>query len=270
MKVFHIVTNFTKDGAAETTEYIRNYLEQRGCICKDRATEDVECVIVLGGDGTLLRAAGDHVDKHVPLIGINLGTLGYLAGVDKDDIEEALDKLIDNQFEIEGRMMITGMARIRGEHLKPMYALNDIVINRKGSLHAISFNINVNGQFLSTYDADGLILSTPTGSTAYNLSAGGPIVEPRAKLMVLTPVCTHNMMNSRSIVLADNDIIDITIGECKDGTEQEVEASFDGRFPVTLQTGDSIRIIRSDKVTKIVKLSRESFLEILHKKMSGK
>ena len=106
--------------------------------------------------------------------------------------------------------------------------MNDIVINRKGPLHVINFNIYVNGRLLSTYSADGMIISTPTGSTAYNLSAGGPIVEPRARLIMMTPVCSHTMVNNRTIILAEEDVIDIEIGRYKTGEKQEVDASFDG------------------------------------------
>lgn len=269
MKEFHIVTNYTKDKDHTYTNYITQYLEQRHCVCVDKASPDVDCIIVLGGDGTLLRAAGDHLDNCIPLIGVNLGTLGYLAEVDKERIDEALDSLIEDRYEIESRMMITGTTMIGKESTKPITALNDIVINRKGSLHVIFFKIFVNGQLLDTYNADGLIVATPTGSTAYNLSAGGPIVEPRARLIVMTPVCSHNLVNNRSIILSEDDVIDIVIGDHKEDENLDVEVTFDGRSSMTLGQGDSVRIGRADKVTKIVKLSKVSFLEILHKKMSG-
>ena len=164
-------------------------------------------------------------------------------------------------------MMLSGIPVISGSSMAPMIALNDIVINRKGALHVIHFKIYVNGQLLSTYSADGMIISTPTGSTAYNLSAGGPIVEPRARLIMMTPVCSHTLANKRTIILSEDDVIDIEIAEYKQDEKQEVDASFDGRHPVNLNEGDKIRIIRSDKVTKIMKLSKVSFLETLQKKM---
>jgi NAD+ kinase len=163
--------------------------------------------------------------------------------------------------------MLSGIPVISGVSSDPQIALNDIVINRTGALHVINFNIYVNGRLLSTYSADGMIISTPTGSTAYNLSAGGPIVEPRARLIMVTPVCSHSLVNNRTIILAEDDVIDIEIGVYKPGEEQEVNASFDGRFPVCLKEGDKIRIIRSDKSTKIIKLSEVSFLDTLHNKM---
>ena len=267
MKNFYIYTNHLKDGSGETTRYIRDYLNLKGCVCSDCVNEKVEGIIVLGGDGTMLRAAREYVSCHIPMIGVNLGTLGYLAEVEKEDIETALDSLMENRYDIEPRMMLSGIPVISGTSSNPQTALNDIVINRKGALHVINFNIYVNGRLLSTYSADGMIVSTPTGSTAYNLSAGGPIVEPRARLIMLTPVCSHTLVNNRTIILAEDDVVDIEIGQCKPGEQQEVEASFDGRCPVNLNEGDKIRIIRSDKVTKIIKLNEVSFLDTLHKKM---
>ncbi len=260
MKTFYIYTNQTKDGNGEITQYIRDYLNLKGCLCRSEVDDKVEGMIVLGGDGTMLRAAREYVSYHIPMIGVNLGTLGYLAEVDREEIEPALDSLIAG-------MMLGGIAVIAGTSTSPQTALNDIVINRKGALHAINFNIYVNGRLLSTYNADGIIVSTPTGSTAYNLSAGGPIVEPRARLILLTPVCSHTLVNNRSIILSEDDVIDIEIGRYKPGEKQEVDASFDGRCPVSLNEGDKIRIIRSDEVTTIIKLSEGSFLDTLHRKM---
>lgn len=267
MRVFHIYTNYLKDTEGRTTAYIKRYLQDRGCVCKEKVDETVEAIIVLGGDGTLLRAARDYQGKYIPLIGVNLGTLGYLAEVEQDQIENALEQMIADKYEVESRMMLSGVPVISGASMEPMIALNDIVINRKGALHVINFNIYVNGQLLSTYSADGMIISTPTGSTAYNLSAGGPIVEPRARLIMMTPVCSHTLVNNRTIILSEDDVIDIEIGEYKPGEKQEVDASFDGSHPVNLNEGDKIRIIRSDKVTKILKLSKISFLDTLQKKM---
>lgn len=267
MKKFYIYTNQLKDKDGDFTHRIRDYLAIKGCVCAEKVDNTVEGIIVLGGDGTMLRAARDYMGKNIPLIGVNLGTLGYLTEIDKDDIESAIDNIIKGRYEIETRMMLNGIPVISGSTMTPQIALNDIVINRKGALHVIKFNIYVNGRLLSTYSADGMIISTPTGSTAYNLSAGGPIVEPRARLILMTPVCSHTLVNNRTIILAEDDVIDIEIGACKPGEEQEVNASFDGRCSVNLNEGDKIRIIRSDKVTKIMKLSELSFLDTLRRKM---
>ena len=282
MEYFYIITNPTKDIDLKTAYFIRDYLLSKGKQCvidageakgtlegytdKNNVPAEVDCVIVLGGDGTMLQAAVDLSDRDIPFLGINLGTLGFLAEVNVSDIENALDRLIAEEYQIENRMMIYGLS-YQNEKLKDSArALNDIVITRKGSLQIIYFNIYVNGQFLHRYHADGIIVATPTGSTGYNLSAGGPIIDPKASMILITPVCPHSMHN-RSIVLSPEDEITVEIESGREGNVQEVEAIFDGSHKVPLSTGERIEIRKSDKTTGIVKLSQVSFLEILHRKM---
>lgn len=282
MKHFYLITNEVKDAEGLYTERITVYLEAHGgkVTCIDnpdcvgattiingpQETEKAECVLVLGGDGTLLRAARNMIDRDVPLLGINLGTLGYLAEVENSAIEPALDKLLADDFTREERMMLAGQVQRKG-HTEENFALNDIVISRCGSLQILTFHIYVNGQFLNSFSADGIIVSTPTGSTGYNMSAGGPIVEPAANLLLLTPICPHTL-NTRSIVLAPEDEIRIEIPQGKDGILQTVEANFDGSHQISLGTGDDIVIRKASKTTGILKLNTESFLSVLHKKMS--
>ena len=146
-------------------------------------------------------------------------------------------------------------------------ALNDITINRSGSLQIISFSIYVNHKFLCKMKADGIILSTPTGSTGYNMSAGGPIAAPGAELLILTPICAHTL-NARSIILRSEDVVEIVIDHGRDGGKLIVEASFDANEKTTMETGDSIKITKSDRTTTIVKLDERSFIEALHRKMN--
>jgi len=273
---FYIITNQSKDPEFKVTNQVVEYLAMHGkkyTLSTGRHTdaagmpEDVDLVLVLGGDGTLLQAVADLADSHLPFLGINLGTLGFLTEVNKDDIENALGKILAGEFEIEKRMMLVGQSfNEQGEKDKTR-ALNDIVITRKGSLQILKFSISVNGQFLHRYHADGVIVATPTGSTGYNLSAGGPVVDPKAQLLVLSPICPHSMQHS-SIVLSPEDEVTIEVETGHDGSGQEVEAIFDGSHRVTLYTGDKIRIKRSKETTGIVKLNQASFLEILHRKMS--
>ena len=147
-------------------------------------------------------------------------------------------------------------------------ALNDIVLSRKGALRVIHFNLYVNGALLNSYEADGIIISTPTGSTAYNLSAGGPIVEPTASIIVLTPICSH-ALNKSSIVLSADEEIMIEIGDGRSGKKEEVYISFDGADMIELKTGDRIRICKSEHTAALMKLSKDSFLERLRRKMKG-
>lgn len=271
MKHFYILTNTLKDSDFTVRNRIIAYLETKGMICQyeGEPSQQTDCILVLGGDGTLLLAARENVDRDVPLIGVNLGTLGYLAEVDVNLVESALDSLIADEYSIEKRMLLTGkiIHKDGKKFEEETFALNDVAITRGRSFRIISFNIYVNGQFLNHYHADGIIISTPTGSTGYNLSAGGPIVDPTAELMVLTPICPHTI-NTRSIVLSPCSQVEIEIPAGKDGLIQEVEVYFDSSMRLVMTTGDRIMITQYQKYIEIVKLSKVSFLEVLHKKMS--
>lgn len=282
MKHFYLIANEVKDPQGIYTERIIAYLEEHGgkvtyignANCKgidetisgQQGVDKAECVLVLGGDGTLLRAAHRMMDRDIPLLGINLGTLGYLAEVDVGTIELALDKLLSDDFTREERMMLAGQVK-KKERLEENFALNDIVISRCGSLQILTIHIYVNGRFLNSFSADGMIVATPTGSTGYNMSAGGPVVEPSANLLLLTPICPHTL-STRSIVLAPEDEVRIEIPQGRDGRLQSVEANFDGSHKIGLETGDSIVVSKAKRTTGILKLNTESFLEVLHKKMS--
>lgn len=282
MKHFLIYTNRNKDRNLEMTERIRSYLEEKGqkvsvrvkeadwkvrsCEEAEEITADADCMLVLGGDGTVLQAARETKKNHIPIVGVNLGTLGYMTEIEPVGIEEALDKLISGEYEQESRMMLNGKVILK-DRVEEGWALNDIVISRRGSLQIIQFNIYVNGQFLNDYNADGMIITTPTGSTGYNLSAGGPIIEPKAKLIMLTPICPHTL-NQRSIILSPEDMIEIEIPEGREGRIQTVDANFDGSHTVEMHTGDRIRVVQSEKITEFIQLNQESFLKVLHKKLS--
>ena len=164
--------------------------------------EDTQCVLVIGGDGTLLQASRDLQEKNIPLLGINMGTLGYLAEVEESGVRDALDKLLADEYVVEERMMLEGAAFHNGKQILQDIALNDIVIGRQGRLRILDFRVYVNGEFLNASSADGIILSTPTGSTGYSLSVGGPIVSPEASLILISHIAPHTL-NNRSIVLPE-------------------------------------------------------------------
>lgn len=286
MKRFYVVTNATKDPELQMTRMVQNYLiGELGCECevegltedggdygsayrRAHITEDIDCVIVLGGDGTVLQAAWDALAHKVPILGINLGTMGYLAEASRNDWKAALCKAAQDECGIEERMMLEGvLIRKNGAPGKTKYALNDIVFTRTGPMRTLNYDIYVNEQYLATWHADGVILATPTGSTAYNLSAGGPIVEPGARMILLTPICPHTL-NTRSIVLAPNDIVDIVIGKAAGDGTPAAEANYDGRASVALCNGDRVRVHMSDQVTRLVKVRERSFLETLRHKLS--
>lgn len=275
MNQFFIVTNNRKDKDGRVTGRIIDFLETRGkkCfVCYDDLynsdemldiPEGIDLVIVIGGDGTMIGAVGS-IQKSIPVLGINMGTLGYLTEVEIDHVEEALQQVLEGDYVIEERMMLDGFF----EDGEKKVALNEIVVSRKGVLRLLQINVYVNGAFLNTYEADGIIISTPTGSTAYNLSAGGPIVEPTASMIVITPICSH-ALNTSSIVLSADDEIRIEMGEERHGGQGEFNISFDGKNMRDIVSGQSVTIRKSDNVTKLMKLSEISFLEILRKKMKG-
>lgn len=273
MRNFCIYTNVHKDKNLTMTERVRTFLCERGMHCTVKAEkdeeipQDVECILVLGGDGTMLQAAREVVErKKIALLGINLGTLGYLTEVEPDGLEAALGQLLDGDYELESRMMLNGSIYRQDGSRQEGWALNDIVINRAGTQQVLQFHLYVNKKLLNKYSADGMIVTTPTGSTGYNLSAGGPIVEPSARLIVVTPICPHTM-NQRSVVLSPDDEVVIKIPFGREGQVQRAAVNFDG-VSVEIQTGDFVRIVQSEKTTDFIKLSKAGFLEVLHRKMS--
>lgn len=276
MKHFHIVTNEIKDKDLTITKKLQAIIEQYGgsshvFLCNENGIEkqkaNADCVLVLGGDGTLLSVAREVASMNIPVLGINLGNLGFLAEVEINRMDEAIDRLMRGDYLTEERMMLDGTIVHDGEEITISSALNDITLTRCGSLQIVRFSIYVNKKFLCNMSADGVIVSTPTGSTGYNMSAGGPIAEPGAELMMLTPICAHTL-NSRSIILRSDDMVEIVIDRGKDGSVLSLEASSDGSEKVTMVTGDTLRICRSKQKTTIVKLDERSFLEALHRKMS--
>ena len=283
MNRFFIVTNRLKDAGLQLTDTIVRYLESNGCTCTvhqaQKKSEDsfhytdpdaiaagTQCIIVLGGDGTLLRTARDCVHTGLPLIGINLGHLGFLAEVDRKTLYPALDRLIRNDYELEERMMLSGTVYRNGAVLGRDLALNDIVITRDGPVRVVSFSNFVNNEYLNSYSADGVIVSTPTGSTGYSLSAGGPIVSPNARLLILTPVAPHTL-SARSIVFPAQDVLTVEIGPGRRVEAETAVACFDGGNNISMTTGDRIEIRCADSAVRIVKLNHLSFVEMLRQKM---
>ena len=286
MRKFAIVTNGYKDKELKKTKEIIAYITEKGgrviSLCEGKnqikdyenidfseIPDDTECMLVLGGDGTLIRTATKMQNRAIPLIGINMGTLGYLCEVSEEKVFAAIDRLMSDTFMTEERMMLEGVVSKDGKSEKITYsALNDLVIHRAGSLSILRFNVYVNGEYLTTYDADGVIISTPTGTTGYNLSAGGPIVDPKAKMLVLTPINAHNL-NSKSIVLAPDDIIEVELASRRYQKDETACISCDGDICENLSVGDRLRVVRSADVVRICKLSNKSFLEILRNKMGS-
>ncbi len=278
MDRFCIVTNRNKDKDLRLTNYIKDYLERNGKSCviaKERTEEnpllvtrnhlsvipeDSELCIVLGGDGTMLQAARSVAYMDIPLVGVNLGTMGFLAEIEENTLDNALERILNGDYEIEDRMMLRGA--LEG---KKDYSLNDIIISKYQGIATISYNIWVNDQFLYSYSADGLVIATPTGSTGYNMSAGGPVIEPLANMILLTPICPH-AFNSRSLVFSPGTRIVVELARGHDGQKQQAIACFDGNGTQLMESGDKIEIKMSKKTTKILRLNKVSFVDAISKK----
>lgn len=292
MDKFCVITNYIKDQNFETTKYVKKYLEDRNKKCVityheseamdsnndtdiSLIPEDTECAIVLGGDGTIIRAAKDLLEMGIPIFGINLGTLGFLTEIEQSNIDIALDKLILDECRIEKRMMLLGKVNHDGEEntsnsIKEIchgYAMNDVVVARSDFSRIISVTVYANGEYVDTYTGDGVIISTPTGSTGYNLSAGGPIVTPYSKAMLITPICPHALMN-RSIIVSAEDQIKIIVGENNKRQRGKAIVTFDGNEGIELDIGDYVEINKARLETQLVKISNTSFFEILRNKFN--
>lgn len=278
MKRFFLIANLAKEFVPETRAYIRECLEKRGAECRfltlaqhnkygkhtpsELVSEDTECVITIGGDGTLIQAARDLAGRNIPLLGVNRGHLGFLNQISsQDEIEEAIASLIENRFELERRMMIRGTVFHQGKPVFQDIALNEIAVTSRVPLRVLRYQVSVNDEYLNHYSADGVLVATPTGSTAYNLSAGGPVMAPAGRMMALTPVCPHSL-NARSIVLAAEDRIQI-------GVLSSGRVSFDGDSWADLEMGDCLIAERSALETVMIRRKKQSFMQNLSDHLSG-
>ncbi|MCI9081495.1 MAG: NAD(+)/NADH kinase [Lachnospiraceae bacterium] len=283
MKHFYMIVNPKRDQQLELTKEIQQFITEKGGTCgyqvnrvqegmsfdRSRIPDETECILVVGGDGTLLRAARDMAERNIPLIGVNTGHVGYLCELERDTAIQGVHQLLmDGDYAVESRMLLAGSSVSGKEAFKERIALNDIVIHRSGMLQVVNLIISVNGEYLNTYSADGMIIATPTGSTAYSMSAGGPIVDPKADLLVVTPISPHTL-NAKSIVLGAEDEITIEIRTRDEGQEENVEISFDGEPVGILKEGEKILVKKAQVRTRILKLNQMSFLERLRKKLQG-
>ena len=284
MKKFALLTNYSKDKRLVYTRMIKTYITENGGSYwipryisepdKDGdqrydfsdMPEDIECVLVLGGDGTLLQAARELLQRHIPLLGINLVTLGFLTSAEKSELPKCLDSVLDDSCSIDERMMLEGVAYHGSEKIQMNIALNDVIIARAGFSRLVELKIYVNGELLSIYNADGIIVSTPTGSTGYSLSAGGPIIFPQTDVIVITPICPHSLQ-ARSLVVSGEDRIMIEIGRRRKTQKEEAMVTFDGRSAQELETGDRIEIYKAQETTQLIRLKGRSFYQVLQNKI---
>ena len=230
--------------------------------------EDTQCALVLGGDGTILQAAHDLAARQIPIFGINLGTLGFLAETEVAELDAALSKLLAGEYTVKEQMMLAVTVHAGGRKSALPNALNDLVVTRSGFSRVIGAGVYINGELVSDFRGDGVIVATPTGSTGYSLSAGGPIIAPAAGAMVITPVCPHSL-NARSIVVSDSDEVTIKVRQSKKTQEEEAIATVDGGASAKLRAGDYIKVRRAGCMVKLVRLSGRSFYQVLRAKLNG-
>lgn len=226
----------------------------------------VDCsdmVVVLGGDGTFLKAARLLYGKDIPILGINLGNLGFLTEVDRNGIELAVERIFSGSYAIEERMMLDASVYKAGKPVVKDVALNDVVISRGAISRLLHVNAYINDLFVDSFPGDGLIISSPTGSTAYSLSAGGPIVEPDADMMIITPICPH-ILYSRSIVTNAGSTVKVVINE---GFQHDAMVTVDGQSGHEMGGGDWVEVKKSARSIKLARINERNFFNILRAKI---
>jgi len=271
MKKIGFITNINRDTDMSVTRTLIAFVRDLGCEAIEFAhsvTDDVDFIVVLGGDGTMLRAARYAAHRATPLLGINLGNVGYLTDADKTHAEESITKVLTGNYKIERRMMLEVHTANGGTHL----ALNDIVIYRGAVSRLIECAVSINGDYMDTFRADGLVVATPTGSTAYSLAAGGPVLKPYAKMVVITPISPQSL-SARPVVLPHEDNIQIRIKKSPQIDVSQISISFDGERVSPSKLADimegelEISVATSEHFTNIIKTNNIGFYETLRIKI---
>jgi NAD+ kinase len=253
-----MVVNERKTDAIGIGRAVAKFLTERD-IAVD--PENPDLVVSLGGDGTMLRAAQLAHASDAPLIGINLGTLGYLTEADANDWRNALETVLEGRHTVEERMMLACVV-LCGAEEQTFVGLNEVLVERTSRHRLVRLMVRIGGESLAAFNADGVIVATPTGSTAYALSAGGPIVGPRAECMVVVPVSPH-MIFSRPFVLASDVQVEIQV----EGPGQEASLSLDGAIGCDLKSGDAVRVQRHPRPLHLVRVGGPGFLDRLRIKL---
>lgn len=273
--------NLSKEGAFEYTCRTITFLEEKGIevhlplevvrqmcrytekgLCLKELAPAVDLAIIFGGDGTFLHAASKLIPFSTPLLGVNLGQLGFLTEVDREHLNPCLNALVDGSFQVEERMLLTASYHRQGKIFQEALALNEVVISKGSFTRIIYIHIAINEEHLFSYPADGVILSTPTGSTAYSLSAGGPIVSPSLRSLIITPICPHSLQ-SRSVVVDAQERIHIRF-ETDYG---EILSAIDGQRFFHLQPKDEVEVSTSTHRIKLIRLPGYNFYRVLKSRM---
>lgn len=281
MNNFGIIVNKDKDDGLKYTRKLIESIHSRGGKVKlasdiarklgvedngldeMRVIEGSDVIICLGGDGTFLKVARKVYLKNIPMLGINLGSLGFLTEVDRNEIEDAVNCLVEGKFHIEERMMLEAVIRSNGNVIATDVALNDVVITRESVSRIMSIRTYINDTFIDIFPGDGLIVSSPTGSTGYTLSAGGPIVEPNVELIIVTPICPH-LLYSRSFVATGDRVVKAVVDE---SYAHKAVVSVDGELGYEIKAGDEVEVRKSPYTVKFIKVNDRSHYQILRSKI---
>lgn len=263
-----IIPHVGKQAALDLTAKLTDFFARKGItseVIKQPNPLNVakfEMIIVLGGDGTLLKAARLTSEVEVPVFGVNMGHLGFLTEVETEGLFPALERFLAGDYNLEKRMLIEARVRRQGEVAARYLALNDFVITRGTFARIIDFSIFIDEQHVTDYVADGIIVATPTGSTAYSLSAGGPIIEPLLECICVTPICPHSL-SSRSVVARPQVEVCLQLNSAS----EEVMLTIDGQQGFPLRSGDQVCIEKATKPALFVKLSGRGFFQVLHSRL---
>ena len=274
MDKFYIISDDEKDLRHETAAGIKRYLESHGKYAKivgspsqvgDEHWADI--AIVLGGDGYIIQAAKRFAGADVPILGANFGTLGFLTEVEKPRIQQAVEEILAGHYEVEKRIALTGRLQKQAGGEAIGLAVNEFVIGKQDFGHMITAMVYVDGELLDTYVADGILVSTPTGSTAYNLSAAGPVLAPTMEAMIITPICPHSL-NKRSLVVSSDARLRIEVGKTKDNYQDEGMIRGDGQMLWTVSTGDVVWIEKARETFDMIRLGDVSFFDKMRSKLN--
>jgi NAD+ kinase len=222
-----------------------------------------ECALVVtfGGDGTLIRGAAFCSERATPMLGVYFGRFGFVTQCEPHEVRSAIRQFLDGESEIDSRMMLKGELVRKGKVVATLHALNEVAVQRSISTRAMIFGVNVDWEEITSYPADGLLVATPTGSTAYSLSAGGPIVDPRVQGMILTPITPHSL-GARPLVLSPESRVELTVK-----VQGDAVMSGDGQWRLNMLTGDHVVVTRSERVTRLVQVDRVDFLTKLRTRL---
>ncbi len=272
MESLAIITKKHKPSAWQAGQDLARWLRQRNISAVQFENEpepnvpplppEVELVVVMGGDGTLLSVARHYGRLNVPILGVNVGGLGFLTEVSLDELYQAMEQVLAGRYEVENRLALTASLFRDGALYWQENVLNDVVINKGALARIIELTAWIDGEYLTTYRADGLIVSTPTGSTAYTLSAGGPIVYPTLSHIIVIPICPHTLSN-RPIILPDTCTVAVTFDE----KVFDVYLTLDGQVGQALRAGDRVEIRPAPYRIKLIKSPQRSYFEILRAKL---